>query len=44
MVIQIVVIERPEMRINLVDEVNRVDDKVEKGEKYIWSPLLPLLP
>ncbi len=34
-------IEKPKMRINLVDEV---DDEVEKREQHIWSLLLPLLP
>ncbi len=43
-VIQMVVMERPEMRINLVDEVDEVDDEVERGEQHIWSPLLPSLP
>ncbi len=44
MVIEMVIIERPEMRINLVDEVNEVDNKVEREEQHIWSSLLLLLP
>ena len=32
MVILIMVIKKPEIRINLVDEVDEVDDKVEKEE------------
>ncbi len=32
MVIQMVVMERPEIRINLVDEVDEVNDEIEKGE------------
>lgn len=38
------VIEKPEMRIDLVVEVDEVDDEVERGEQHIRSPLLPLLP
>ncbi len=36
--------ERPKMKINLMDEVDKVDDEVERGEQHIWSLLLPLLP
>ena len=36
--------EKPKIRINLVDEVDKIDDKVEKKKQYIWSLLLPLLP
>ncbi len=32
------------MRINLVDEVDEVDDEVERREQHIWSPLILLLP
>ena len=38
-----VVMEKPKMRINLVDEVDKIDDEVEKKEQHIWFPLLPLL-
>ena len=31
------------IKINLIDEVNKVDDEVEKEEQYIWFLLLPLL-
>ena len=34
------VMKRPEIKINLMDEV---DDKVEKREQHIWYSLLPLL-
>ena len=30
-----VIMERPEMRINLVDEVDKVDDVVERGKQFI---------
>ena len=36
--------KRPEMRINLIDKVDKVDDEIERREQYIWSSLLPLLP
>ena len=39
-----VVMKKSKIRINLVDEVDEVDDEIERGEQYIWSPLLPLLP
>ena len=32
------------MRINLVDEVDKVDSKFERREQYIWFLLVPLLP
>lgn len=44
-----VVMERPEIRINLVnevdemDEVDEVDDKVGKEEQHTWFPLLSYL-
>ncbi len=34
--------ERPEIKINLVDEVDEVDDEVEKLEQHIWFLLLLL--
>lgn len=41
-----VVIEKSEIRINLIDEVaDEVNDKADKKtreEQYIWSPLLLL--
>ncbi len=39
-----VVMKRPEMKINLVDKVDKVDDEVEKKEQYIRSLLLLSLP
>ena len=38
------VMERPKIKINLVDEVDEMNDEVEKKEQHIWSPLLSLLP
>ena len=35
MVIQMVMIKKLKMRINLVDKIDKVDDKVEKKEQYI---------
>ena len=35
MVIQIVVMKKPEMKINLVDEVDEIDNKVERKEQHI---------
>ena len=32
MVIQIIVIKSPKIKLNLVDKIDEVDDKVEKGE------------
>lgn len=43
MVIQMIVIERLEMKINLMDKGDEVDNKVKKEEQYIWSLLLLLL-
>ena len=43
MVIKIVVMKRLEMRINLVDEVDEMDNEVERGEQHIGFLLLPLL-
>lgn len=43
MVIKMIVMERPKTRINLIDEIGTMDDKVEKREEYIWSFLLSLL-
>ena len=31
------------MRINLVDKIDEIEDKVEKRQQHIWSLLLPLL-
>ena len=36
-------IKKLEIKINLVDERDEMDDEVEKEEQYIWSPLLLLL-
>ena len=44
MVIQMVVIKKLKMTINLVDKVDEVDDKVEREKQHIWSLLLLLLP
>ena len=35
MVIQIVIMEKPEIRINLIDKVDKVDDKFEREEQHI---------
>ena len=37
-------IERPEIKINLVNKIDEVDDEVEKKKQHIWPPLLPSLP
>ena len=39
-----VMMKKPEIRINLVDEVDEVDDKIERRKQHILSLLLPLLP
>ena len=44
MVIQMVIMEKLEMRINLVDKIDKIEDKVERSKQYIWFLLLPLLP
>ena len=38
-----VMMKKPEIKINLIDEIDEIDDEVERGEQHIWSPLLPLL-
>ena len=35
MVIQMVMIERPKIRKNPIDEIDEVDDKVEKKKQHI---------
>ena len=36
-------IKKSEIRINLMNEIDEIDDEVKKREQHIWSPLLPLL-
>ena len=33
---------KPKIKINLVDEVDEINDKVKRGEQDIWSLLLSL--
>lgn len=50
MIIQMVIIEKSKIKINLIDKLdeiekeNEVDNKAKKKEQYIWFSLLPLLP
>ena len=43
MIIQMVVMKKPKMRINLIDKVDEIDDEVKRRKQHIWFLFLLLL-